>query len=143
MKSSAVIGAPKRRRKISGKRSFTTENYSTKFLEDIMRNLNEPLRKEPKDVQPNEAQVNAAQRAEADVVPSNVRQRQAGETRPSPTVTRDMDDLRERWSTAQRRLIDETRNAGTDAHQLASTATQRLSEPFRNPRRKREKQRPS
>lgn len=105
-----------------------------------MRNLNEPLRKEPKDVQPNEAQINAGQRAEADVVSINDRQRQAGETRPSLILKRDMDDLRERWTTVQSSFVDEPRKAVKDADHLVSTAIQQLSETFRNQRGQLEKQ---
>ena len=111
-----------------------------KFLEDTMRNLNEPLRREPKDVKPEQTPANTGERAAADVVSINDRQRHVGESRPSLIQKGDIEDFHQRWNAIQTSFVDEPRRAVKDADQLVSTAVQQLSETFRNQRGQLEKQ---
>jgi predicted lipid-binding transport protein (Tim44 family) len=104
-----------------------------------MRNLNEPLRREPKDVKPEQTPANTDERAEANVVSINDRQRHVSESRPSLIQKGDIENFRQRWNAIQTSFVDEPRRAVKDADQLVSTAIQQLSETFRNQRGQLEK----
>lgn len=92
-----------------------------KFWEDGMRNLNE------------------SRRREQDVIPFERRGEEQDVTR-SLIPTRQVEDLRERWTSIQSRFVDEPRKAVEDADKLVLSAIQQIEEVFSAERANLEKQ---
>src|SRR5215470_6920996 len=108
-------------RKICEKRSSTSEPYSMKSLEVMMKNLNEPRRREP------------------EVVPfehHGTRRETTGSLLPA----RQGQELRDRWTAIQSGFVDEPRKAVEEADSLVAQAMKQLEEVFAAQRNNLEKQ---
>jgi len=114
-----------------------------KFLEVKMRNLNEPLKRGPEDLKPEQPNVDVERPANPQVVSMEDRQpkfEKKFDGGQSLISKREMEDLRSRWSTVQGSFVDEPRKAVKDADELVSAAIKQMSENFRNQRAQLEKQ---
>ena len=87
-----------------------------------MRNLNEPLRKE----------------SQGEVISMEDRQRSV-EREQGLISKREIEDLRERWTTVQAAFVDDPKKAVKDADELVSSAIEQLAESFRAQRNQLEK----
>src|SRR5215470_10948278 len=115
-KLSAVITAATRRQKTCAPRSFITELFSTRFWEDKMRNLNEPRR--DRDVV---RDVASEKRPEGEVISMEGRRLNTREEG-SVVGTRQIEELRGRWSGIQASFVDDPRKAVQEADALVSSA---------------------
>jgi hypothetical protein len=98
----------------------------------MMKNLNEPLR-EPEDIRTDNRETNP-RRSEADVVSLEQHRANAGRAEGSLIPTRQIEELRARWTTIQSGFVDEPRQAVQDADELVSSAIKQIAEGFRDQR---------
>ena len=87
-----------------------------------MRNLNEPLRKE----------------SQGEVISMEDRQRSV-ERGQGLISKREMEDLKDRWTTIQASFVDDPKKAVSEADELVSSAIEQLAESFRGQRNQLEK----
>ena len=103
-----------------------------------MKNLNEPLR-EPEDIRTDNPET-YPRRTEAEVVSLEQHRANAGRAEGSLIPTRQIEELRARWTTIQSGFVDEPRQAVQDADELVSSAIKQIAEGFRDQRGQLEKQ---
>ena len=102
-----------------------------------MKNLNEPLR-EPEGIRTDNRETNP-RRSEADVVSLEQHRANAGRVEGSLIPTRQIEELRARWTTIQSGFVDEPRKAVQDADELVLSAIEQITEGFRDQRGQLEK----
>src|SRR5262249_17984787 len=98
-KPSAAITAALRRQKIYVPHSFITERFSMTFWEEKMKNLNEPRR-----------DVTSEKKSEGEVISMEGR-RLNTRSEGSLVGTRQMEELRGRWTGIQSSFVDDPRKA--------------------------------
>ena len=103
-----------------------------------MKNLNEPLR-EPEDIRTDNPET-YPRRTEAEVVSLEQHRANAGRAEGSLIPTRQIEELRARWTTIQSGFVDEPRQAVQDADELVSSAIKQIADGFRDQRGQLEKQ---
>jgi hypothetical protein len=103
----------------------------------MMKNLNEPHRNlnEP------ERKVDEPQKLESEVIPFERRASTEKERSGGPLIpSRQMEDLRSRWTNVQSSFVDEPRKAVQEADQLVQMTIQQIEEGFKGARAELEKQ---
>ena len=103
-----------------------------------MKNFDEPLR-EPEDIRTDNRET-YPRRTEAEVVSLEQHRANAGRAEGSLIPTRQIEELRARWTTIQSGFVDEPRQAVQDADELVSSAIKQIAEGFRDQREQLEKQ---
>jgi hypothetical protein len=104
----------------------------------MMKSFDEPLR-EPEDIRTDNRET-YPRRTEAEVVSLEQHRANAGRAEGSLIPTRQIEELRARWTTIQSGFVDEPRQAVQDADELVSSAIKQIAEGFRDQRGQLEKQ---